>query len=170
MLSEIDRLTAIEEIRLLKARYFRYLDSKKWGEYAALYAPGATMDASQSFYAPHPVSGEAYVNGRQDLLELIMAGSGDMVMTGGEVIASKGRELFPEVITMHHGHMSEITIQSADRANGIWAMEDRLLFLDPGSPIREIQGFGHYHEDYVKMDGEWKIAKAKLTRVRVDIH
>ena len=31
-----------------------------------------------------------------------------------------------------------------------------------------MQGFGHYHEDYRKEDGQWRIARLKLTRLRVD--
>lgn len=167
MPSDIETLIAIEQIRRLKAQYFRFLDGKKWGEFASLFLPDATMDARQSFCAPHPVTGESFVYGRADLVKDIDPNS--MVMKGAATIAAKGAELFPEVITMHHGHMSEIDIESADSARGIWAMEDRLLYLAADSPIREIQGFGHYHETYRRVAGSWKIATSLLTRIRVDV-
>jgi hypothetical protein len=31
-----------------------------------------------------------------------------------------------------------------------------------------LQGYGHYHEEYVREDGEWKIARLELSRLRVD--
>lgn len=166
-MNDIDTLMAIEEIRRLKARYFRYLDGKRWDDCALLFTPDGTMDASNPFHARHPVTGEPFVEGRADLVEGL--DTGDMVMKGRESIATKGRELFPEVLTMHHGHMSEIDIESRDEARAIWAMEDRLLFLSEASPIREIQGFGHYHDTYRRINGEWKIASSKLSRVRVDV-
>jgi len=167
MINDIDRLVAIEDIRRLKALYFRYLDGKQWTDFAGIFAPGAIMDASDPFNAPHPVTGEPFVEGRADLVEGL--DPGDMVMTGGDAIAAKAREMFPDVITMHHGHMPEIDVESMDEARAIWAMEDRLLFVSEASPIREIQGFGHYHDTYRRIDGEWKIASSKLIRTRVDV-
>jgi hypothetical protein len=48
-----------------------------------------------------------------------------------------------DIETVHHGHMPDIEITSPTTATGIWAMEDRL-------------------------DGEWKIATLRLTRLRRD--
>ena len=30
-------------------------------------------------------------------------------------------------------------------------------------------GYGHYHETYEKIDGQWRIKTSKLTRLREDI-
>ena len=32
----------------------------------------------------------------------------------------------------------------------------------------ELHGYGHYHEDYANIDGEWRITKCVLTRLRRD--
>jgi hypothetical protein len=125
------------------------------------------MDARQSFSAIHPKTGEFFVHGKAELVKGM--NPDDMMMKGAATIAAKGAELFPEVITMHHGHMSEIDIESESSARAIWAMEDRLLFLSPASPIREIHGFGHYHETYGRFKGEWKIVTSRLSRIRVDV-
>lgn len=159
--------TAIEAIRQLRARYFRFLDTKQWDEFAKLFAPGAVLDARESFLARHPVSGEPLVIGKAELVETL--DTGDMLMVGGETIAAKGDLLWKNVVTVHHGHMDEIEILDEENARGIWSMEDRLLFLDPASPIREIQGFGHYHDTYKMVAGEWKIAASRLSRLRVDV-
>ena len=68
------------------------------------------------------------------------------------------------VTTVHHGHMPEIQVTSASTATGIWAMEDMLRWPDG----TEMHGFGHYHETYTKLDGDWKIQSMRLSRLRVD--
>jgi hypothetical protein len=32
-----------------------------------------------------------------------------------------------------------------------------------------LRGYGHYHETYEKIDGQWRIKSSKLTRLREDI-
>jgi hypothetical protein len=48
-----------------------------------------------------------------------------------------------------------------------WAMQDRVIF-GPNRP--SITGYGHYHERYVRQNGQWKIAALKLTRLHIDVH
>ena len=31
-----------------------------------------------------------------------------------------------------------------------------------------LNGYGHYHEQYVREDGEWRIAHTRLERLRID--
>jgi hypothetical protein len=61
--------------------------------------------------------------------------------------------------------MPEIDITSPTTATGIWAMEDILQI--PGGENR-VQGWGHYHETYERIDGRWRIKTLRLTRLRVD--
>ncbi len=60
--------------------------------------------------------------------------------------------------------MPEITLTGPGTASGIWSMEDIVEFPD-GTVL---QGYGHYHETYRKVDGEWRIATLHLTRLRMD--
>jgi len=39
---------------------------------------------------------------------------------------------------------------------------------DKHAPGDTIRGYGHYHEEYRKEKGGWRISKLKLTRLRVD--
>ena len=71
------------------------------------------------------------------------------------------------VSTVHHGHMPEITITGPDEATGIWAMMDYLTFPGTG-PAHGFRGYGHYHETYRRLDGEWLIARLRLDRLRID--
>ena len=42
----VERLEAIEEIKQLKARYFRCMDTKDWDGFTTVFAPDARMDVS----------------------------------------------------------------------------------------------------------------------------
>jgi hypothetical protein len=90
--------------------------------------------------------------------------SGGGVVHGADEFMTFLRAQIGDVVTVHHGHMPEIELTSATTATGVWALEDLLRWPD-GS---EMQGFGHYHETYEKVDGEWRITSSTLTRLRMD--
>ncbi len=69
-----------------------------------------------------------------------------------------------DATTVHHGHMPEIALTGPDTATGVWAMYD---FVD--LPQLVLHGWGHYHEEYVKQDGAWRIRRLRLTRLKLDI-
>ena len=144
----VERLEAIEEIKQLKARYFRCMDMKDWDGFAAVFAPDARMD----------VSGE--------LSDDVADGIG--VTTGDREITAFVRESIEDVTTVHHGHTPEIDVTSPTTAAGVWAMEDHLWWPER-SPIMSMHGYGHYHETYEKTQGRWRIKSTTLTRLRTDV-
>ena len=73
-------------------------------------------------------------------------------------------EAVGDQVSVHHGHMPNIEVTSADTATGIWALNDIVIFP---TGVR-LDGYGHYHETYVKADGEWRIASSTLTRLHMD--
>jgi hypothetical protein len=89
--------------------------------------------------------------------------AGGSVIAGADAFMAFLREAIGEVVTVHHGHMPEITITSPTTATGVWSMEDMLRW-----PDTEMHGYGHYHETYAKAGAEWRIATSKLTRLRLD--
>lgn len=127
----------IEAIKQLKARYFRTMDTKDWDGMRAVFTDDVVVDTMSS---------------------------GGGVVSGGDEFIAFLRSMIGDVITVHHGHMPEITLTSATSATGIWAMEDRLRWPDG----TELDGYGHYHEVYEKRDGEWRIRSTTLTRLRLD--
>ncbi len=143
----IEELRAIEEIKRLKAAYFRCMDTKDWDAFAEVFAPDAVMD----------MSGE--------MRDRTTGGSG--ITQGNTAIAAFVRGAVDVVQTVHHGHMPEIQVTSPTTASGIWAMEDKLRWPE-GLPIRTLHGYGHYHETYEKIDGRWRIKTITLSRLRVD--
>lgn len=144
--SDVDRLLAVEAIKRLKARYFRYLDTKDWTAIASLF----TADA-QAVYNVVDDSGP---------------GTLSEPAVGPEAIAAFIRNGVAPLVTVHHGHMPEIELTSPTTATGIWAMED--ILQRPEDSVNVVHGFGHYHETYEKVDGDWRIKTLTLTRLRVD--
>ena len=135
MCSDVDDVEAIKQ---LKARYFRTMDTKDFAAMRKVFADDVVMDTSEA--------GGGVVEGADAFIEFL-----EPTLRG--------------VVTVHHGHMPEITITSPTTATGIWSMEDMLRFPDG----TELHGYGHYHETYEKRDGTWRIKTSTLTRLRTDI-
>jgi len=148
MLTEIERLTAIEEIKQLKARYFRSMDTKDWAGLQAVFSDSAELDM-RGEAADKSKAATALVIGAPNIMAFI-------------------RNAVLELVTVHHGHMPEIEITSPSTAKGIWAMEDVLKWPE-GAAVKTLHGYGHYHETYRKTEEGWRIQSSKLTRLRVDI-
>lgn len=144
----LEQLRAIEDIKALKARYFRCMDTKDWAGFADQFAPDAEMDMSSEMRDAR-TPGAGLVRGNQAIADFVRGAVGD-------------------VVTVHHGHMPEIEITSPTTARGTWAMEDKLRWPD-GAPIATMHGYGHYHETYERSDGRWRIKTITLTRLRVDV-
>lgn len=58
-MNPIDVLRWTEEIRELKARYFRLMDTKRWGDYAKLFLDDSVFDVSEAFNDPGGVDGSS---------------------------------------------------------------------------------------------------------------
>ena len=142
----VERLMATEEIKQLKARYFRCMDTKDWAGFEQVFAADAVMDMSSEMRDQTTRGG---------------------ITRGAAQIAAMVRTVVGPVVTVHHGHMPEIDITSPTTASGVWAMEDKLRWPE-GSPVRTIHGYGHYHETYERTDDGWRIKTITLTRLRVD--
>ena len=131
----------IEEIKRLKARYFRMMDTKDWARLSDVFTDDVEID----------MTGEG----------------GGVTRSVGEYMPFL-RDNIESVVTVHHGHMPEIELTSATTAKGIWALEDR-LWWPPGGPISYMHAFGHYHETYEKTAAGWRIKTMTITRLRRNV-
>ena len=147
MLATLETLLAIEEIKRLKARYFRFMDTKDWAGFAEIFTPDAVFDVRGALEENSP-GGLEPICGRSAIIDFVSAGIGPLT-------------------SAHYGHMPEIDILSEDSAVGIWALAD-VLRAPPGGPFAKFYGYGHYHETYSRADGEWRIASLKITRLMVE--
>ena len=91
--------------------------------------------------------------------------AGGKVIDGADDFVAFTHKSVGNRATAHQVHGPEIELTSATTARGIWALED-VVRLAPGVNLR---GYGHYHETYEKIDGQWRITSSKLTRLREDI-
>jgi hypothetical protein len=89
-----EQLADIEAIKQLKARYFRFMDTKNWDEFGRLFTRDAVLSG-----------GDREVAGRTAIVEFVSA-------------TSDG------VRSAHQGFLPEIEITGAGQARGIWAMSD----------------------------------------------
>ncbi|MFY9327511.1 MAG: nuclear transport factor 2 family protein, partial [Georgfuchsia sp.] len=93
----------------------------------------------------------------------LMADGMVYVGTGHEV----GKEQFIEIVskhlanlvTSHQLHQSLIDITSSTTARAVWCLRDDLSNSAKGTKFK---GRAYYTEDYVKVNGEWKIKKIVL--------
>jgi uncharacterized protein (TIGR02246 family) len=90
--------------------------------------------------------------------------SGGETITGADAFLEYLGQALADATTVHQGHMPEITLTSDTTASGIWALHDIVIW--PGG--MRLDGFGHYHETYVKGADGWRIASSKLTRLHAD--
>src|ERR1700730_13165768 len=104
-MTDIERVLAVEEIKQVKARYFRCMDTKDWEGFAAVFTSDATAD-----YTPAAID------------------SSDWKAAGAAKIVALVRKVVEPAVSIHHGHMPEIEITSANTAHAIFAMEDLIFW------------------------------------------
>jgi 3-hydroxyisobutyrate dehydrogenase-like beta-hydroxyacid dehydrogenase len=135
------RLADLEAIKQLKARYFRFIDTKDWAAFRDLFTDDCKHWLPQESPVPF-MTNDDYFTMNEELL-----GTG---------------------VTTHHGHTPEITFVSDTEAEGIWAMFDYVQ-IEPPSGRVSIAGYGHYIETYRKCDdGRWRISSKRNQRLRLD--
>jgi uncharacterized protein (TIGR02246 family) len=135
------RLLDIEEIKQLKARYFRCMDQKDWDGWREVFARDAVLEVPEA----------------------------NMTTTGRDAIVESVSGLLTGARTVHHGHMPEIEVTDDGTARGTWAMFDYVEWpTADGAERVGLQGYGHYVEEYVREDGRWRISRSRLVRLRID--
>lgn len=136
----IQQLLDVEQIKQLKACYFRLVDAKRWDEWGKVFASDAVLEIPE----------------------------GDLVHRGRAEIVANVSTVMEHLRTVHHGHMPEIEITGRDTARGVWAMSDYVEWPSEDGTRVGLRGYGHYVEEYVREDGRWCIARSRLERLRVD--
>ncbi|RJG46155.1 nuclear transport factor 2 family protein [Mesorhizobium sp. DCY119] len=151
-LDPIARLEAIEEIKLLKSRYFQAVDFKDWHGIVDIFTDDARVDFSgepQHHVGHHGVT--------EDSID-----PDSWVVVGGPETAKVIAGAVGEIVAVHQGHDPQIHAHSQDYATGRWSLYDRLEY---GNEV--MHGFGHYQEEYRRIDGKWRISSLTLTRIKV---
>jgi hypothetical protein len=131
-LSGIEKLKAIEEIKLLKARRDRAADTKDWALYESLHAPDHVSEN----------------------------GDYGRWTSAAEMIANTQKSM-ENLITLHHSHTPEIEFESPTLARCIWAMEGMSFWQQEGRE-HWFQAFGHYFETCERRGERWLFTSRAL--------
>ena len=131
----LERLAALEDIRVLKARRDRLVDTKDWAALEALHVP-----EHHSYNGDYPP----------------WTSAADMIRNV--------RHVMKDLRTAHHSHTPEITFESRTKASGIWAMTGISLW-DQNGEDHWFVATGHYFETYEKRHGTWLFTSRRLEYV-----
>ena len=143
----IERLVAIEEIKKVKARYFRFIDTGDDEGFLEQF----TEDLH---WMEIDAAGEVIVDlhGRAEMAAFVAP------------IRAEAANARVGGFSCIHGHTPEIEIVDDRTATGIWAMSDYVRM-----PSINIYGVGHYHETYQRGDdGVWRISACRCVRMNVE--
>lgn len=151
-MDELEKLTAIEEIKRVKARYFRGVDCNDAELVRSILAEDCVLDYRGC--CTDPGTGRDFLSGM------------NVVLRGSDSWSSEGFSR-AGIVSVHQGHNCDIAITGETTATAIWSMTDR-LFMPPGAPFSLMIGYGYYHETYDKTEGMWKIKTLRMTRIRVE--
>lgn len=133
----VQQLSDLEDIRTLKHRYFRGIDTADMELLATLFTADIGVDYRGGTY-------RVRLEGRDNMLEFL------------------ANSFHSGAVAMHHGHMPEITLTGEDSADGLWYLED--IFINVERQSHTI-GSAIYRDQYRREDGRWKIARTEYDRV-----
>ena len=120
----------LEDIKRVKYRYLRALDTKHWADYADTMTDDVVGDYGSSLGEEH------HFTDRNSLVEYMRTSLPD------------------SVVTEHRVTHPEITIDG-DEASGIWYLQDRVIVVEFDFMLI---GAAFYHDEYRKTPDGWKIS------------
>lgn len=142
-------MTPFEQVRVAKARYCRFVDTKQWEAFSTLFVAAPEIlvyDLADQLIVSFD-SRDAYVAACQ-----------------GYLVGAH---------SSHQVHNDELTQVSDTEISAVWSMEDCVIFpeADASADARPARhhGYGHYHETWVLEDGAWLIARIELRRTILEI-
>jgi 3-phenylpropionate/cinnamic acid dioxygenase small subunit len=138
---ELQELIDREQIRELKARYWRFVDTEDWDRFRQVLADDVHFELP----------------------------GGDPV-EGSERFTAFVRTATEGCWKAHQGHMPELTFVSPTEAHGVWVLNDYKQWPSESASDerRGFRGYGHYRETYRKVGDDWKIAWLTVTYIRMD--
>lgn len=137
-------LVEIEALKQMMAKYARFGDTQNWEEFAKLF----TADMVYSVEAMPRASKDAPQAATIEGLDSFVGGMSTLLV---------GMQ------TAHDMYLPEITLTGPDTASATWGIHDLVK-----SPVCIFNGYGHIHQQYVKVDGEWKITRSHTSRTFVE--
>ena len=138
----VQRLLDIEEIKQLKGRYCLCVATEDWETFETLFT---------------------------DDLEFVTPTDGRVHKPRSAFMAFHRKNIQDAKLWgVIRCYTPIITITGPDTATGTWAMED--LHIWPGGAVPRVghHGYGHYHEEYVRLPDGWRFRKIKVVFERLE--
>lgn len=136
MTYSLEQIGDLEDIRTLKHRYFRGIDTADLEMLAQLFTPDIFVDYRGGTY-------RVRLEGRDNMIEFL------------------ANSFHSGAIAMHVGSMPDIRLTSTDAATGIWYMQDIFINLEQGT---HTFGVAICRDEYRREDGRWQIARTEYDR------
>jgi hypothetical protein len=133
----VQQLSDMEDIRTLKHRYFRAIDTADTALLETLFTENVSVDYRGGTY-------RVRLSGRADMLEFL------------------ANAFNSDAVAMHHGHMPEITLTGDNSAEAVWYLEDTFINLEHRT---HTFGSAIYRDRYRREGGMWKIEHTEYDRV-----
>jgi hypothetical protein len=131
------QLEDIEQIKRVKYRYFRAMDTGNFDVLEQLYTDDIEVDYIGGTY-------RWQLKGKNELL------------------AAQRASFNAEAVGCHNGHHPEIDIVDATTATGMWYMTDVFMDFKAGDVY---YGSAIYRDTYKKVNGVWKLSRTTYKRV-----
>jgi hypothetical protein len=133
----LQQLSDLEDIRTVKHRYFRSIDTADQAVLETLFTDDVSVEYRGGGYF-------VQLEGAARMVDFLM------------------NSFNASAVAMHHGHMPDITLIGDDEAEGIWYLEDIFISLDRKDVTT---GTAIYRDRYRRVDGRWKIARTEYDRI-----
>lgn len=150
----VQQLHIIEQIKTVKARYFRGLDLKDRDILLTVFTDQVTFDFSEAMHDP--------ITGYKP------SEPGQSVTFAKEVAVNAILTTMKDVLSVHQGSCPEIEIIDEYNVTAIWPMHDKVFYKEP-TEYKETEGYGYYYDSYKYENNNWKISSTRLSRLWVNI-
>ncbi|MGC4251008.1 MAG: nuclear transport factor 2 family protein [Sphingobium sp.] len=138
MLSDLERMIAVDAIKTLRARFCRALDARNWDALASMVTDGIRLlVANESGNPALGLADPLSFNGRDAFLAFV-------------------RQVIGTGPTIHVATMPEIEVHGPDTAHGVWLIQG---YSESAREHGLTLGIGYetVEDDYVRIDGHWRI-------------
>jgi hypothetical protein len=143
-MTDLQELMEIEALKNVMAKFARFGDTQNWAAFRTLFVDDLVYSVEAMPRASADAPQAATIQG----LDTFIGGMGEVL---------KGAH------TCHRMFLPEITITGPDAAKSTWGLHD---LVKTKNVI--FNGYGHIHQDYRKVNGEWKITRSHTSRLFVD--
>lgn len=133
----LQQLSDFEDIKVVKHRYFRGIDTADMAMLETLFTDDIEVDYRGGNY-------RAVLTGKADMMIFLV------------------NSFHSGAMAMHHGHMPDITLTGDDTAEAIWYLED--IFINLEIPNHTF-GSAIYKDKYRREEGVWKISHTEYDRI-----